>query len=194
MTMRVTIITTLMGESGSLLTAGNTYTVSDAFGAALVGGKRATDTDGVLTPPQTESKPYLATDPLTGVVTGLVGPGGVIIPMLYSYQNAWVGFGDSIMNVNGGPNIGAGVNRYDKGWVTWASAALGGRLNCVRNAGVSGDTTAMMLARLETDVTPYASQARICIFNGGVNDPAGGSGVAATFAQTKANLTAIITR
>lgn len=130
----------------------------------------------------------------SGNVTGLVGPEGAVIPMLYSYQNAWVGFGDSIMNANGGPNIGAGVNKYDKGWVTWASASLGGRLNCVRNAGVSGDTTAMMLARLEIDVTPYASQARICIFNGGVNDPNGGLGVAATFAETKTNLTAIITR
>lgn len=48
MTMRVTIITTLMGESGSLLTAGNTYTVSKAFGAAIVGDKRATDIDNVL--------------------------------------------------------------------------------------------------------------------------------------------------
>jgi predicted RecA/RadA family phage recombinase len=48
MTMRVTITTTLMGEAGSLLTAGSIYTVSDAFGAFLVGGKRATDTDGVL--------------------------------------------------------------------------------------------------------------------------------------------------
>ena len=48
MTMRVTIITTLMGESGTLLTAGNIYTVSDAFGVAIVGEKRATDTDNVL--------------------------------------------------------------------------------------------------------------------------------------------------
>ena len=48
MTMRVTIITTLMGESGSLLTAGSTYTVSKVFGAAIVGDKRATDTDNVL--------------------------------------------------------------------------------------------------------------------------------------------------
>ena len=48
MTMRVTIITTLMGESGSLLTAGNTYTVSKTFGAAIVGDKRATDIDNVL--------------------------------------------------------------------------------------------------------------------------------------------------
>lgn len=48
MTMRVTIITTLMGESGSLLTAGSIYTVSKAFGASIVGGGRATDTDKVL--------------------------------------------------------------------------------------------------------------------------------------------------
>ena len=48
MTMLVTIITTLMGESGTLLTAGNIYTVSDAFGVAIVGEKRATDTDNVL--------------------------------------------------------------------------------------------------------------------------------------------------
>jgi hypothetical protein len=50
MTMRVTIITTCMGESGTLLNAGSTYTVSDTFGAELVGLRRATDTDGVLQP------------------------------------------------------------------------------------------------------------------------------------------------
>lgn len=50
MTMRVTILQTVMGEAGSLLTAASTYTVSDAFGAALVGSGRATDTDSVLRP------------------------------------------------------------------------------------------------------------------------------------------------
>jgi hypothetical protein len=50
MTMRVTIISTCMGESGTLLTSGSTYTVSDAFGAELVGLRRATDTDGALQP------------------------------------------------------------------------------------------------------------------------------------------------
>lgn len=66
MTMRVTLTTTVMGESGSLLAAGSTYTVSEAFGASLVNSGRATDTDRALTPAQTELKPYLATDPLTG--------------------------------------------------------------------------------------------------------------------------------
>lgn len=50
MTMRITMTQTRMGESGSLLLAGTTYTVSDAFGAAMVGAKYATDTDNALTP------------------------------------------------------------------------------------------------------------------------------------------------
>ncbi len=50
MTMRITMVQTRMGESGSLLTAGTTYTVSDGFGAAMVGAKYATDTDSVLNP------------------------------------------------------------------------------------------------------------------------------------------------
>lgn len=55
MTMRITMLTTVMGESGSLLTATSTYTVSDAFGAAMVGSGKATDTDSVLTPPGAEN-------------------------------------------------------------------------------------------------------------------------------------------
>ena len=127
MTMRVTILTTVMGESGSLLTAGSTYTVNNEFGAALVGGKRATDTDGVLTPPQTEMKPYLATDPITGNVTGLVGPGNrrfLPQPAPPSLRPVIGICGDSI----GALSV---LNpAYGNGWstrsaVTWAQAMLG---------------------------------------------------------------------
>lgn len=76
--MRVTITSTVMGESGSLLTAGSTYSVSDSFGSSLVNSGRATDTDRALNPQQSELKPYLATD-ASNNVTGLVGPGGVVI-------------------------------------------------------------------------------------------------------------------
>lgn len=55
MTMRVTMTDTRMGESGSLLTSGNTYTVSDGFGAYLVGAGKATDTDSILKPTSTEN-------------------------------------------------------------------------------------------------------------------------------------------
>ena len=51
MTMQITMTQTRMGESGSLLVSGSTYTVSDAFGAAMVGARYATDTNGALTPP-----------------------------------------------------------------------------------------------------------------------------------------------
>ena len=85
MTMRVTILSTVMGESGSLLTAGSTYTVSDQFGQELVNSGRATDTDRAMAVPQTELKPYFATDPLTGAVTGLVGPGVVLLTL----PNRW---------------------------------------------------------------------------------------------------------
>ena len=92
MTMRVTILSTVMGESGSLLAAGSTYTVGDQFGQELVNSGRATDTDRALAVPQTELKPYFATDPLTGAVTGLVGPGGVAIPPA-SWYGGGVGIG-----------------------------------------------------------------------------------------------------
>jgi hypothetical protein len=48
MTIRVTMSQTRLGEAGSLLEAGLTYTVSDEFGAWLIGRKYATDTDALL--------------------------------------------------------------------------------------------------------------------------------------------------
>ena len=70
MTMRVTMLQTRMGESGSLLVAGSTYTVSDHFGGMLVSQRLATDTDGALQPPPSEppglayvrNSPYALTD------------------------------------------------------------------------------------------------------------------------------------
>jgi hypothetical protein len=48
MTMRITMTQTRMGEAGSLLVAASTYTVSKAFGRAMVWQGFATDTDGVM--------------------------------------------------------------------------------------------------------------------------------------------------
>lgn len=72
MTMSITMIQTRMGESGSLLTAGNTYTVSDAFGAAMVGAGYATDTNRVLNPqnPGTVRLALYATLALTATSSG----------------------------------------------------------------------------------------------------------------------------
>lgn len=68
MTMRVTMLQSRYGAGGALLAAGSTYTVSDEFGAELVGWRFATDTDGVLSAPRKGRQP-LYVDPATGVVS-----------------------------------------------------------------------------------------------------------------------------
>ena len=66
MTMRITMLQTRMGESGSLLTVGSTYTVSKEFGAEMVGSRGyATDTDGVLSSPKATGLQDMKYDPLT---------------------------------------------------------------------------------------------------------------------------------
>lgn len=69
MTMRITMTQSRLGEAGSVLVAGTTYTVSDPFGAAMVGAGYATDTDGVLTPPVTALSPATVTA-LNSLVSG----------------------------------------------------------------------------------------------------------------------------
>jgi hypothetical protein len=48
MTMRVTMLQTRMGDAGSYLTSGSTYTVTKALGAVLVGSGFASDIDSSL--------------------------------------------------------------------------------------------------------------------------------------------------
>jgi len=79
MTMRITMNQARMGESGSLLTAGSTNTVSYAFGAAMVGAGYATDTDGVLSPPLIGGKQGMQYDP----ATQSAGSGDRILPVLH---------------------------------------------------------------------------------------------------------------
>lgn len=67
----------------------------------------------------------------------------------------------------------------------WANAYKGGALQFV-NAGVSGNTTAQMLARYSTDVTPYTGKWLHVL--GGINDVAGDVAEATTIA----NLSAIL--
>ena len=76
-------------------------------------------------------------------------------------------FGDSITAQNRADTAGF-LNNSDRGYFTWANAYLGQRLNLVKNAGVGGQTTAQMLARIDDDVL---SQAAGYVFVlGGYND------------------------
>ncbi|KQP39671.1 hypothetical protein ASF44_08035 [Pseudorhodoferax sp. Leaf274] len=66
--MRITMTQARLGEAGAVLALGQTYTVSDAFGAEMVGKRFASDTDGVLLPPQTANP--VSSDPQRGLVVG----------------------------------------------------------------------------------------------------------------------------
>ena len=75
-----------------------------------------------------------------------------------------VGLGDSIPAA--GDNASAYF--YADSYNLYAAMLSGGRVQYVQNAGVGGNTTSMMLARFDTDVTPYAPS--VVTFNGGTND------------------------
>lgn len=114
-----------------------------------------------------------------GTVNGLLRADGAGVvsaaTMLDTSERAgtWICFGDSITEGNG----------PIPGYFALASVLSGQQLRLVRNAGIGGNTTAQMLARVQADVVAYAPA--YCIVLGGTND----SSVAVSV--TQANLTAI---
>lgn len=70
-------------------------------------------------------------------------------------------------------------------WITFSAE---GRIRVIRNAGVSGNTTAQMLARIQADVIDH--KPAMCIVLGGTNDAAGN----VTLATYRANMGAILDR
>lgn len=95
-------------------------------------------------------------------------------------------FGDSITYQSGAAVYTDDANRGATAYNMWCEALTKGRLTPLYNAGIGGDTTAQMLARIEADVIAHAP--RLCIMQGGINDVKG-VGVAA--ATTIANLEAM---
>ncbi len=111
MTMRVTIIASLMGEAGTVLEAGNIYTVSQPFGEAIVGEGRATDTDKVLRQGAVVS---ISTDTLItaaddGRIFNLTAAATLTIPASLSPRPSFIvnppPTGNASIAVSGGANI-----------------------------------------------------------------------------------------
>lgn len=80
--------------------------------------------------------------------------------------NTFVIFGDSITANNGFPDNSKARNA--NGYWDWAQLKSGNRTVLLANAGVSGDTTAMMLARIQTSVIQY--HPKFVVVEGGIND------------------------
>lgn len=91
--------------------------------------------------------------------------------------NRWVALGDSLT---------AGVSVQT--WVTMASWLSLGRLQLVKNAGVGGNTSAQMLSRFDTDVTPYAPN--LVTILAGTND----TGQSVPLSTFQSNIQAIVAK
>jgi lysophospholipase L1-like esterase len=95
-------------------------------------------------------------------------------------------FGDSLSGQNF--TTTATEEHYSSGgYAVWANQMLGGRFYSIVNAGVSGNTTTQMLARISSDV--LAQSPGWCCVLGGINDITNGGGI--TYAQTISNLQSI---
>lgn len=103
-------------------------------------------------------------------------------------------FGDSLTAQNGsGPNtldppLGSSQAMNGRGYAHWANAYLGQRCNLVYNAGVGGQVTSQMLARIDADV--LAKDSDWVWFCGGANDV----GTDVPLATIQTNITAILDR
>lgn len=107
---------------------------------------------------------------------------GTTVPV--TEGNTAVGFGDSITIGNTDvTNTAYG----DTSWFQQFIARSKGKLRYLYNAGIGGNTTAMMLARIQTDVIAY--KPKLCFILGGTNDV--GNGIAHT--ATRINIESMIT-
>ncbi|WIA96398.1 SGNH/GDSL hydrolase family protein [Curtobacterium sp. MCBA15_004] len=115
-----------------------------------------------------------------GASTGLLAERSLL-----SHSTAFLG--DSI-TIGAVSTEGTGIQNQGRAWPTHMMLASQGRIRIARNAGVGGNTTAGMLARFDTDVTPYAPS--VVVIVGGTNDV--GQGVA--IATWQANIKALVAK
>ncbi len=93
-------------------------------------------------------------------------------------------FGDSITSQNDVAIGGEPPQFHSLGYWTWANIRLGQRFELLKNAGVSSETTTLMLARIQTDVIAY--NPGYCFVQ-----PSGNDFATLTAEQSITNLTAI---
>lgn len=129
-------------------------------------------------------KNVTATRDASGAVTGLIAGDEtplIVRPSSLSCRRV-IAIGDSItLSDNDNTNGVVGES-----WFEFLCLLSMGRLRRVRNASVSGNTTAMMLSRLQADVIDYRPD--ICFIHGGTND----AGLSISISTTMANIDAMV--
>lgn len=102
----------------------------------------------------------------------------------FSYPNPGADIGATAGTVSTSTNPIVLLDRADnRGWVHHANSKLNGGLQIVNNAGVGGDTFAMMIARLATDVDAFDFD--ILFLHGGYNGLNDGNTAATEWASCK---------
>lgn len=141
-----------------------------ATAASTIGALPASPTTGMA----------LVTDPSAPTGLAYVHP----TPMI---PNTVAMLGDSITAGNTTATSATVEAVGDKDPLGWVHLLTGGQARYAKNAGISGNVTAQMLARV-TDVTGLSPRPSWCIVMGGTNDCSGG----VTVAQYAANIKAIV--
>jgi lysophospholipase L1-like esterase len=99
--------------------------------------------------------------------------------------NTVIPFGTSITNQGFITGSSGQLGNSAKGYLTWANIALGHRLSVIRNAGISGNNSTQMLARIDADVIAYSPG--WCVVESGMpNDIGSGFTIATIIANHKA--------
>lgn len=90
-------------------------------------------------------------------------------------------------------NIDSTQNKLSsRGYAPVANMLLGNPLRPKVNAGVNGNTTAQMRARLQSDLAPFIQPGDVVFVNGGINDIVAGVSAATTVENMRAICQAIV--
>jgi lysophospholipase L1-like esterase len=160
MATRIYALQSFTATDGTVVTARQTYTLTDPAAYIAFQRGQAQPLDG----PAPHYPFYDGSNHEVSLFTyddngNIVWPDG-------NKQTAII-FGDSITAQNRS-DTSTFLKYSDRGYFTWGNAYLGQRLELLDNAGVNGNTTAMMLARIDDDVLSYDAGWNFVL--GGLND------------------------
>jgi lysophospholipase L1-like esterase len=176
------------GETAVIVKVMDTHDLTQSVDARGSGGIVP-----ALTGRRTHTAPNIWADVLTADASGNYSVGttvvdpvaGVVSPTVSRPNNTIVLFGDSITGKNCTGTSGSSTYIENTGWFHWANSILGQPFVVTNCAGVGGNTTTQMLARIQTDVIAFKP--------GWVTVMGGNNDIASSFtsATTIANLKAI---
>jgi len=120
----------------------------------------------------------------SGNITGLAGANSSLIRLNGFAPATYIPLGDSRVAQGQADASVSSVQDQARGWHVHLQTMLNGRLRQIRNAGTSGDTSALMLARVQADVIAYAPG--WCFLEGPINDIINGVALATIQSNVKA--------